>query len=322
MPVKCERTLPQTFAPLPIYRGINLEGVPYEAVEREGKLTGKTALITGASRGIGLAVAKGFANEGVSKLFIVSRKKMDQDEIDRISGCGSEIVHCMADASSQDDLDGIIQAVQRHLGTQKLDILVNNVGTTNDGPIQRHSRALLEATYALNVFAGHMLIKGLLENNLFKKPGGAVIYNASIASEGNYLQSLYAGTKAAVIGEAKSLALELGKEGMRVNVVSPGLTDTDLTHLLVEKAEEMLDDLSPVAKGEKGVLNPEDLVPAFVFLASDEAFAVNGVNLQVDKNLRGAYSAMLPLRKYMNPTAPERMALAKMRAERAQKPQS
>jgi 3-oxoacyl-[acyl-carrier protein] reductase len=234
-------------------------------------LDGKTALVTGASRGIGRAIASELARAGAS---VVIGYRTGADEANSLaSELGGKAVQ--ADVSSPDDARRLVDEAG------DLDILVNNAGLTRDGVLARMSdddwRDVIETNLSSVFYTCRAVTRGMM-----KRRGGAIVNVSSIVGvHGNWGQSNYAASKAGIIGFTKSLAQELGSRGVRANVVAPGYVKTQLTEVIPEEARAKMLDLTPLARlGE-----PEDVAGAVRFLCSDEASFITGEVLLVDGGL-------------------------------------
>jgi 3-oxoacyl-[acyl-carrier protein] reductase len=234
-------------------------------------LDGKTALVTGASRGIGRAIASELARAGAS---VVIGYRTGADEANSLaSELGGKAVQ--ADVSSPDDARRLVDEAG------DLDILVNNAGLTRDGVLARMSdddwRDVIETNLSSVFYTCRAVTRGMM-----KRRGGAIVNVSSIVGvHGNWGQTNYAASKAGIIGFTKSLAQELGSRGVRANVVAPGYVKTQLTEVIPEEARAKMLDLTPLARlGE-----PEDVAGAVRFLCSDEASFITGEVLLVDGGL-------------------------------------
>jgi 3-oxoacyl-[acyl-carrier protein] reductase len=234
-------------------------------------LAGKTALVTGASRGIGRAIAVELAQAGAS---VVVGYRSGADEANALA---SEISGraIQADVSSAEDAARLVEEAG------DIDILVNNAGLTRDGLLARMSdddwRTVIETNLSSVFYTCRAVTRPMM-----KKRGGAIVNVSSIVGvHGNWGQTNYAASKAGIIGFTKSLARELGSRGVRANVVAPGYVKTQLTDVLPEEATKAMLDNTPLSRlGE-----PEDIAGAVRFLCSDEASFITGEVLLVDGGL-------------------------------------
>jgi 3-oxoacyl-[acyl-carrier protein] reductase len=234
-------------------------------------LEGKTALVTGASRGIGRAVAVELAAAGAS---VVVGYRSGRDEAEALA---QEIKGraVQADISEPADAARLVEEAG------ELDILVNNAGLTRDGVLARMSdddwRVVLETNLSAVFYTCRAVTRGMM-----KRRAGSIVNMSSIVGvRGNWGQANYAASKAGIIGFTKSLAQELGSRGIRANVVAPGYVKTQLTDAIPEAARAKMLDLTPL--GRLG--DPEDVAGAVRFLCSDEAAFITGVVLLVDGGL-------------------------------------
>jgi len=242
-----------------------------------GKLEGKIALITGGNGGIGLATAKQFVNEG-AYVFITGRR--EQELTAAVKEIGRNVTGVQGDVANLGDLDRLFAQVKREKG--KLDIVFANAGVAKYAPLGSITEELYDSIFDINV-------KGLLftvQKALSLLPDGAsIILNASIvASKGFSSNSVYSATKAAVRSFARTWTTDLKDRRIRVNAVSPGSTDTPgLSDLLAssevgEQRKKMIANTVPL--GRFGT--PDEIAKAVVFLASDDASYITGIELFVD----------------------------------------
>ena len=234
-------------------------------------LEGKTALVTGASRGIGRAIATELASAGAS---VVIGYRSGKDEAETLAQeLGARAVQ--ADVSNADDARRLVEEAG------DLDILVNNAGLTRDGLLARMPdddwRTVIETNLSSVFYTCRAVCRPMM-----KKRAGAIVNVSSIVGvHGNWGQTNYAASKAGIIGFTKSLARELGSRNVRANVVAPGYVKTQLTDVLPEEATAAM--LTNTPLGRLG--NPEDVAGAVRFLCSDEASFITGEVLLVDGGL-------------------------------------
>jgi 3-oxoacyl-[acyl-carrier protein] reductase len=234
-------------------------------------LEGKTALVTGASRGIGRAIASELAAGGAS---VVIGYRSGKDEAEELaSELGARAV--------QADVSNAEEAARLVAEAGDLDILVNNAGLTRDGLLARMSdddwRTVIETNLSSVFYTCRAVCRPMM-----KKRAGAIVNVSSIVGvHGNWGQTNYAASKAGIIGFTKSLAKELGSRNVRANVVAPGYVQTQLTDVLPEEATKAMLDATPL--GRLG--DPADVAGAVRFLCSDEASFVTGEVLLVDGGL-------------------------------------
>jgi 3-oxoacyl-[acyl-carrier protein] reductase len=238
---------------------------------RFASLEGKTALVTGASRGIGRAIATELASAGAS---VVVGYRGGADEAGALAEeLGGRALQ--ADVSSPEDAKRLVSEAG------DLDILVNNAGLTRDGVLARMSdedwRVVIETNLSSVFYTCRAVTRGMM-----KRRAGAIVNISSIVGvHGNWGQSNYAASKAGIIGFTKSLAQELGSRGVRANVVAPGYIQTQLTEVIPDEAREKMLGLTPLGRlGE-----PQDVAGAVRFLCSDAASFITGEVLLVDGGL-------------------------------------
>ena len=239
------------------------------------ELTGKIALVTGASRGIGRAIALRLAERGAT-IVAAARGDHAQAVVDELNAAGrtAEAVSLdVTDAAAVEKLPGDI--VERH---GRLDILVSNAGIARDQLLMRMKREDWDAVLATNLTATFLLAQAAMRPMLKQRAGRIIAISSVVGQMGNAGQSNYAASKAGMIGFAKALAREVASRSITVNVVAPGLIDTDMTRAITEKAQN--DWSAQIPLGRLGTA--DDVAGAVCFLASDEAAYITGHVLAVN----------------------------------------
>ena len=240
-------------------------------------LGGKVALVTGASRGIGRAIALRLAGEG-AKVAINYAGNMTKAEAVKaeIEQNGGEAILVQADVADSSAVEAMVAKVTEVFG--QIDILVNNAGITRDGLLMRMKEEDFDAVVNTNL-KGVFHCTKTVSKLMMKKRSGRIINMASVVGiMGNAGQTNYAAAKAGVIGFSKSAAKELAARGITVNVVAPGFIDTDMTAAMTDKAKELT--LTGIPMKKMGT--PEDVANAVLFLASDCASYITGQTVNVD----------------------------------------
>jgi 3-oxoacyl-[acyl-carrier protein] reductase len=234
-------------------------------------LEGKTALVTGASRGIGRAVATELAQAGAT---VVLGYRSGKDEAESLAAeLGARAVR--ADVSSAEDAARLVEEAG------DLDILVNNAGLTRDGLLARMSDDDWRVVIETNLSSVFYTCRAVCRPMMKKRAGSIVNISSIVGVHGNWGQTNYAASKAGIIGFTKSLARELGSRNIRANVVAPGYVKTQLTDVLPEEATGAMLQSTPLGRlGE-----PADVAGAVRFLCSDEASFITGEVLLVDGGL-------------------------------------
>lgn len=240
-------------------------------------LTEKTALVTGASRGIGAAIARRLAAEGAAVAVNYHRNAAAAAEVvDAIAAGGGRAVAIQADVSNLAEATELIKAVQKEFG--RLDILVNNAGTTRDNLIMMMKEEDWDEVLATNLKSAWNCAK-VAARIMMKQRHGRIINITSVAGvSGNAGQSNYAASKAGMIGLTKSLAKELGPRNITVNAVAPGFVPTDLTQTLIAQIEESILAMTPL----KRLGAAEDVAGLVAFLAGEDASFITGQVISVD----------------------------------------
>jgi NAD(P)-dependent dehydrogenase (short-subunit alcohol dehydrogenase family) len=242
------------------------------------RFAGKVALVTGGNSGIGLAVARGLAGEG-ARVLVSGRNEATLAAAVEALGPSARAV--VADTSRLADIDRMIEAA-RELGGGHLDVVFANAGVATFGPLASTTEAQWDALMDVNVKGVYFTVQ---KAAAWMRPGGAIVLNASVAaSKGNPAGSLYGASKAAVRSFGRTIAAELVGRGIRVNVVSPGPIETPI-FAAAGMSEQAIAELK-VAWAERNPMKrfgtPEEVAAAVLFLASDDASFVTGVELLVD----------------------------------------
>ncbi len=242
-----------------------------------GLLTGKTALITGAARGIGKAIALKFAEEGANIAFtdlvIDENGKATEAEI---AAKGVKAKGYASNAADFTQTDEVVKQVKEDFGT--IDILVNNAGITKDGLMLRMSEAQWDAVIAVNLKSAFNFIHACLPVMLRQRSGSIINMSSVVGVHGNAAQSNYAASKAGLIALAKSIGQEMGPKGIRANAIAPGFIDTAMTQALPDEIRAEWMKKIPLRRG--GTV--EDIANCAVFLGSEMSSYVNGQVIQID----------------------------------------
>jgi 3-oxoacyl-[acyl-carrier protein] reductase len=241
-------------------------------------LSGRTALITGASRGIGRATAERLAREGARIVVNYKGNVEAAEETKRlVEKAGSTAVLIQGDVSAEADADRIVKDAVA-FGDGKLDILVNNAGTTRDDLLIRMTPEQWDTVLDLNL-RGAFLITRAAMRPMMKARFGRIVNVSSVAGiSGNAGQANYASAKAGLIGFTKTVAREMASRNITCNAVAPGFVPTDLTNALIKQMEETI--LKQIPLGRFGKV--EDVANAIAFLVSEEASYITGQVLQID----------------------------------------
>lgn len=240
-------------------------------------LDGKTALVTGASRGIGRAIALCLAAEGARVAINYAGNVKAAEEVKAaIEAAGGTASLCQADIADSAAVEAMVANVVKEFGT--IDILVNNAGITRDTLLMRMKDEDFAKVLDTNL-KGVFYCTKAVSKLMMKKRSGRIVNMASVVGlVGNAGQTNYAAAKAGVIGFSKSAAKELASRGITVNVVAPGFIGTDMTAGLPESVKEKM--LTDIPLGRMG--EPEDVASAVLFLASDQASYITGQVVNVD----------------------------------------
>jgi len=240
-------------------------------------LTGKVALVTGASRGIGQATAVELAKAGADIIVnYIGSETVAQETVDKIEALGRKALKIKADVSNADEVQAMIE--EAHAAFGHIDILVNNAGITRDGLLIRMKDSDWDDVLNINL-KGVYLVSKAVAKIMVKQRSGRIINMTSVSGvTGNVGQANYAAAKAGVIGFTKTCAKELAARGITVNAVAPGFIETAMTDVLPEKIKEGI--AATVPFGRMG--QPEEIASVVTFLASDFASYITGQVLNVD----------------------------------------
>jgi 3-oxoacyl-[acyl-carrier protein] reductase len=240
-------------------------------------LSGKVALVTGGSRGIGREIAIELARHGASvAISYVNNEEKAVEVVKEIQKFSVKGMCIKADVSKEEEVKKLVDAIKDELGT--IDILVNNAGINRDTLLIRMNTQEWDQVIDTNL-KGTYLCTRLVAKDMIKKRYGKIINIASVAGvAGNYGQANYSASKAGVIGFTKAVAKELASRGINVNAVAPGLIETDMTQALKEEVKETL--IKSVPMGRLG--SPKDVANLVVFLASDKSDYITGQTINID----------------------------------------
>ena len=240
-------------------------------------LKGKTAMITGASKGIGRAIALAYAKEGANVAFTyLSSVEKGQALEGELAAYGVQAKGYRSDASDFAAAEKLIADVIADFGG--LHVLINNAGITKDNLLMRMTEEMWDQVINVNLKSCFNTVKAATRH-FIKQRGGSIINITSVVGlRGNAGQANYAASKAGIVGFTKSVALELGSRGIRSNAVAPGFIETEMTEVLDEKTLKSWTDAIPLKRGG----TPEDVARVCLFLGSDHSAYITGQTLQVD----------------------------------------
>jgi 3-oxoacyl-[acyl-carrier protein] reductase len=238
-------------------------------------LSGRTAVVTGASRGIGRAVALRLAAQGAT-VVAAARGENARAVCDEIAAAGGQARFASIDVTDRDSIDRMVTDALGAYG--KIDILVNNAGIARDQLLLRMKRDDWDAVLATNLTSAFGCVQAVLKPMLKQRGGRIVSISSVVGQSGNAGQANYAASKAGLIGFSKSIAQEVASRGITVNVVAPGLIETDMTRAITESAHETW--AAKIPLGRLGT--PDDVAWVVCFLASDEASYITGQVLAVN----------------------------------------
>jgi 3-oxoacyl-[acyl-carrier protein] reductase len=239
-------------------------------------LEGKTAIITGASRGIGKAVAIKFAEEGANIAFTctsLSQNALDTEK--ELSAFGVKAKAYASNAASFEESHQLVQEVLKDFG--QIDILINNAGITRDGLLMRMTEEQWDTVININLKSAFNLTHAITPIFMKQKSGNIINMSSVVGVSGNAGQANYAASKAGMIGFTKSIAKEVGSRGIRANVIAPGFIATDMTGVLSDEIKKKWAEQIPLRR----IGEAEDVAKVAVFLASDLSTYVTGQVINV-----------------------------------------
>lgn len=240
-------------------------------------LKDKVALITGASRGIGRAIALKFAQNGANVIINYSSSQSQSEELkEEIEKIGTKAMIIKCDVSNADEVSQMFSQVEKEFG--RLDILVNNAGITKDGLILRMNEEDFDKVIAINLKGAFLCARAAAKMMVKQRSGNIINISSVVGIAGNIGQANYAASKAGIIGLTKSLAKELASRNIRVNAIAPGFIKTDMTEVLSDKVKEVM--LSSIPLGRFG--EADEVANVALFLASNLSSYITGQVIVVD----------------------------------------
>lgn len=244
-------------------------------------LEGKVALITGASRGIGKAIALKFASEGAQIAFTDLKYDENAQQLEHeLSLLGVKAKAYASDASSFEDTEKTVDAIAADFG--RIDILVNNAGITRDNLLMRMTELDWDLVMKINLKSVFNLVKAVQKYMIKQRAGSIINMSSVVGVHGNAGQANYAASKAGMIGFTKSIAQELGSRNVRCNAIAPGFIETEMTHGLTDEVRESWVKQIPLRRTG----NPNDVSNVALFFASDLSSYVSGQVLSCDGGMR------------------------------------
>jgi 3-oxoacyl-[acyl-carrier protein] reductase len=239
-------------------------------------LEGKTAIVTGAARGIGKAIAIRFAQEGANVAFtdlaIDDNAKATEAEI---AALGVKVKGYASNAANFEDTHNVVENIVKDFG--RIDILVNNAGITRDGLMMRMSEQQWDMVINVNLKSAFNFVHAVTPVMMKQKSGSIINMSSVVGVSGNAGQANYSASKAGMIGLAKSISAELGSRGIRANAIAPGFIITEMTHQLPEEVRKEWAEKIPLKRGG----TPEDVANVCVFLGSELSAYVSGQVINV-----------------------------------------
>lgn len=240
-------------------------------------LDGKTAIITGATRGIGKGVAILFAQQGANVAFTYSSSVEAANQLEsELQSFGVKAKGYQSNAADFDQAQQLVDEVLSTFGN--IDVLINNAGITKDNLLMRMSEEDFDKVVEVNLKSVFNMTKAVQRTMLKNRKGSIINMSSVVGVKGNAGQANYAASKAGVIGFSKSVALELGSRNIRCNVIAPGFIETEMTAKLGEEVVKGWTDAIPLKRGG----TPEDVANACMFLASDMSAYITGQVINVD----------------------------------------
>ena len=240
-------------------------------------LLNKTAIITGATRGIGRGIAVEFANQGANVAFTYSSSVDAANALEtELNSLGIKAKGYQSNAAEFDTAQELAKEILKEFDS--IDILVNNAGITKDNLLMRISEDDFDKVIDVNLKSVFNMTKAVIRPMMKQRSGSIINMSSVVGLKGNAGQSNYAASKSGILGFSKSVALELGSRNIRSNVIAPGFIETEMTGKLDEATVQTWRDAIPLKRGG----TPEDIANACVFLASDMSSYITGQTLSVD----------------------------------------
>ena len=240
-------------------------------------LEGKVAIVTGASRGIGRAVAINLAQSGADVVVNYSGSEgAAQETVEAVQALGRKAIKIKANVANADEVAAMVEEAHKEFG--HIDILVNNAGITRDGLLMRMKDEDFDAVIDINLKGVYLVTKAVSKIMMKQRSGHIINMTSVVGVMGNAGQTNYAASKAGVIGFTKSCAKELASRGITVNAIAPGFINTDMTDVLPEKVKEAMVAEIPLGR----MANAEEVATVATFLASDFANYITGQVINVD----------------------------------------
>ena len=240
-------------------------------------LENKTAIITGATRGIGRGIAVEFAKQGANVAFTYSSSVDAANALEaELNGMGVKAKGYQSNAAEFDAAQELAKNVLTEFGS--IDVLINNAGITKDNLLMRISEDDFDKVIEVNLKSVFNMTKAVIRPMMKQRAGSIINMSSVVGLKGNAGQANYAASKAGILGFSKSVALELGSRNIRSNVIAPGFIETEMTGKLDEATVQGWRDAIPLKRGG----TPEDIANACVFLASDMSSYITGQTLSVD----------------------------------------
>ncbi|ACV57220.1 beta-ketoacyl-ACP reductase [Alicyclobacillus acidocaldarius] len=247
-----------------------------------GKLDGQVAIVTGAARGIGAATAKRLAVDGAKVAVFDIKEELTKDTVEAIRQAGGEAIGVGCDVTKADDVERAIESVVQKWG--RLDILVNNAGVIRDNLLFKMTEEDWDTVMNVHL-KGAFLCSRAAQKYMVQQKSGKIINLSSTSALGNRGQANYAAAKAGIQGFTRTLAIELGPFGIRVNAVAPGFIETDMTRATAERVGVDYEAFKQAASQQIALRRtgkPEDVANVIAFFASDDSAYVSGQVLYID----------------------------------------
>lgn len=240
-------------------------------------LEGKVVLITGATRGIGKAIAEKCAEHGANIAFTYASSAQKANELETVlKNAGIEAKGFQSDASDFEAAQQLVDEVVKNFGT--IDVLINNAGITRDGLLMRMTEDQWDEVIRTNLKSVFNLTKAAMRTMLKARSGSIINMSSVVGVKGNAGQANYAASKAGILGFTKSVALEIGSRNVRCNAIAPGFIETEMTGALDENVVNEWRQAIPLKRGG----TPEDVANLCLFLASDMSAYITGQTINVD----------------------------------------
>jgi len=266
------------------YIGINIAYYNYENIiikkeVQQVRLKDKVCIITGASRGLGFAIAKKYVEEGGKVVICATNPKKLDEAVEELKTISNDVLGFVVDISKKEEIERMVSQIISKYG--RVDVLVNNAGITMDAQLHKMTDEQFDKVIDINLKGTYLCTRAIVDIMREQNSGSIINLSSLSGIYGNFGQTNYVATKMGVIGFVKTWTKELGRKNIRVNAIAPGLIETEMSQAMPEKAQEALISKVPMAR----MGQPEEVANVALFLASEESSYVTGITVEVGGGL-------------------------------------